>query len=77
MSSRSASPSSAPPSSGRITLREVARALGVSVATVSNAYNRPDQLSAALRERVLDEEPPPTRVRLDPVRPGSDVGLIG
>lgn len=30
-----------------------------------------------LRERVLDEEPPPTRVRLDPVRPGSDVGLIG
>ncbi|WP_029478712.1 LacI family DNA-binding transcriptional regulator [Deinococcus frigens] len=43
-----------PPSSGRITLREVARALGVSVATVSNAYNRPDQLSASLRERVLE-----------------------
>ncbi|MBB6016444.1 LacI family DNA-binding transcriptional regulator [Deinococcus radiopugnans] len=41
-------------SSGRVTLRDVARALGVSVATVSNAYNRPDQLSAALRERVLD-----------------------
>lgn len=38
---------------GRITLREVARALGVSVATVSNAYNRPDQLSAELRGRVL------------------------
>ncbi|CAM3170653.1 LacI family DNA-binding transcriptional regulator [Deinococcus saxicola] len=35
-------------------MREVARALGVSVATVSNAYNRPDQLSAGLRERVLD-----------------------
>jgi DNA-binding LacI/PurR family transcriptional regulator len=35
-------------------LREVARALGVSVATVSNAYNRPDQLSATLRERVLE-----------------------
>ena len=31
----------------------VARALGVSPSTVSNAYNRPDQLSAALRERVL------------------------
>lgn len=43
-----------PESSGRVTLREVARALGVSVATVSNAYNRPDQLSAALRERVLE-----------------------
>ncbi len=47
-------PKPAPPSSGRITLREVARALGVSVATVSNAYNRPDQLSAALREQVLE-----------------------
>ncbi len=31
----------------------VARELGVSPSTVSNAYNRPDQLSAALRERVL------------------------
>lgn len=41
-------------SGGRITLREVARTLGVSVATVSNAYNRPDQLSAELRQRVLD-----------------------
>ena len=31
----------------------VARDLGVSPSTVSNAYNRPDQLSPALRERVL------------------------
>jgi DNA-binding LacI/PurR family transcriptional regulator len=31
----------------------VARALGVSPSTVSNAYNRPDQLSPALRDRVL------------------------
>lgn len=37
----------------RATLRDVARAVGVSVATVSNAYNRPDQLSAELRGRVL------------------------
>ncbi|GHF44739.1 DNA-binding LacI/PurR family transcriptional regulator [Deinococcus metalli] len=44
----------APPRGGRITLREVARALGVSVATVSNAYNRPDQLSQDLRERILE-----------------------
>ncbi|WP_309572002.1 substrate-binding domain-containing protein [Deinococcus sp.] len=44
----------APPRGGRITLREVAQALGVSVATVSNAYNRPDQLSEELRERVLE-----------------------
>ena len=38
---------------GKATLRDVARRVGVSVATVSNAYNRPDQLSAELRERVL------------------------
>ncbi|WP_135228426.1 LacI family DNA-binding transcriptional regulator [Deinococcus fonticola] len=37
----------------RPTLRDVARALQVSVATVSNAYNRPDQLSGELRDRIL------------------------
>lgn len=43
-----------PPRAGaRVTLRDVARTLGVSVATVSNAYNRPDQLSEDLRQRVL------------------------
>ncbi|CCH28638.1 LacI family DNA-binding transcriptional regulator [Actinosynnema sp. NPDC047251] len=36
------------------TLDTVASAVGVSRATVSNAYNRPDQLSAALRERILE-----------------------
>lgn len=36
-----------------VTLQTVADAVGVSRATVSNAYNRPDQLSAALRERIL------------------------
>jgi DNA-binding LacI/PurR family transcriptional regulator len=36
------------------TLADVAANLGVSRTTVSNAYNRPDQLSPALRERVLD-----------------------
>jgi DNA-binding LacI/PurR family transcriptional regulator len=35
------------------TLDTVASAVGVSRATVSNAYNRPDQLSASLRERIL------------------------
>lgn len=34
-------------------MKTVAAALGVSPATISNAYNRPDQLSAELRERVL------------------------
>ena len=36
------------------TLADVAAPIGVSRTTVSNAYNRPDQLSPALRERVLD-----------------------
>jgi len=35
------------------TLADVAAHIGVSRTTVSNAYNRPDQLSPALRERVL------------------------
>jgi DNA-binding LacI/PurR family transcriptional regulator len=39
--------------SDRPTLDTVAAAAGVSRMTVSNAYNRPDQLSAATRERVL------------------------
>ncbi len=38
-----------------ITLKDLARELGVSTATVSNAFNRPDQLSTALRRRILDE----------------------
>jgi DNA-binding LacI/PurR family transcriptional regulator len=37
----------------RPTLDDVADAVGVSRATVSNAYNRPDQLSAHLRDEVL------------------------
>lgn len=36
-------------------LKEVAKLLGVSTATVSNAFNRPDQLSEKLRERILKE----------------------
>jgi DNA-binding LacI/PurR family transcriptional regulator len=37
----------------RSTLESIARQLGVSKMTVSNAYNRPDQLSPELRERIL------------------------
>src|SRR5690348_14633442 len=39
---------------GGVTLRTVAEEAGVSVSTVSNAYNRPDQLSSEVRERVLE-----------------------
>ena len=37
----------------KVTLQTIAEHLGVSRTTVSNAYNRPDQLAPALRERVL------------------------
>ena len=38
---------------GNVTLTTVARAVGVSPTTVSNAYNRPHKLTPALRERIL------------------------
>ena len=37
----------------KVTLQTIAEHLGVSRTTVSNAYNRPDQLAPELRERVL------------------------
>src|ERR671915_176344 len=44
---------SAPRGARKVTLMTVARAVGVSPTTVSNAYNRPHKLSPALRERIL------------------------
>src|SRR3954465_6706057 len=44
---------STPRVEGNVTVMTVARAVGVSPMTVSNAYNRPDKLSPALRERIL------------------------
>ena len=44
-----------PATSRRPSLKDVADALGVTAATVSNAYNRPNQLSPALRDRVLEK----------------------
>ncbi len=38
----------------RYTLGDLAKALGVSKTTVSNAFSRPDQLSPGLRARILD-----------------------
>ncbi|GHJ18112.1 transcriptional regulator [Micromonospora sp. AKA38] len=37
----------------RVTLQTIADRVGVSRMTVSNAFSKPDQLSAALRERIL------------------------
>ena len=38
----------------RATLARIAEELGVSAMTVSNAYNHPDRLSGALRERIFE-----------------------
>ncbi|ALM54738.1 LacI family transcriptional regulator [Halomonas huangheensis] len=38
-----------------MTLKDLARELGVSTASVSNAFNRPDQLSRELRQHILSE----------------------
>jgi DNA-binding LacI/PurR family transcriptional regulator len=61
----------------RATLQQLAEELGVSAKTVSNAFNRPDQLSAGLRERVLA-----TAERLgypgpDPLAAGLRRGRVG
>jgi DNA-binding LacI/PurR family transcriptional regulator len=41
-----------PPES--VTLKDIAKAVGISRTTVSNAFNRPDQLSPALRRKILN-----------------------
>lgn len=38
---------------GRVTLQTIADQVGVSRMTVSNAFSRPDQLSSALRDKIL------------------------
>ncbi|HIT74241.1 MAG TPA: LacI family DNA-binding transcriptional regulator [Candidatus Avipropionibacterium avicola] len=40
-------------SMSKVTMKDVASVMGVSVMTVSNAFNRPDQLSARLRTDIL------------------------
>jgi DNA-binding LacI/PurR family transcriptional regulator len=45
---------STPRGEGSVTLTTVAKAVGVSTTTVSNAYNRPHKLTPALRERILE-----------------------
>lgn len=42
-----------PSSRAKLTLKDLAARLGVSAMTVSNAFNRPDQLSSDLRSRIL------------------------
>jgi LacI family transcriptional regulator len=42
------------PSTGRVTIYDVAKRAGVSIATVSHSLNRPEKVSPATRQRVLD-----------------------
>jgi DNA-binding LacI/PurR family transcriptional regulator len=46
--------SSGDPGRQRMTLTRIAEEIGVSAMTVSNAYNHPDRLSEALRERIFE-----------------------
>ncbi|SDD70235.1 LacI family DNA-binding transcriptional regulator [Auraticoccus monumenti] len=39
---------------GSVTMKDVATRLGVSVTSVSNAFSRPDRISADLRSRIID-----------------------
>jgi DNA-binding LacI/PurR family transcriptional regulator len=66
----------------RVTLQTIADALGVSRTTVSNAYNRPDQLAPELRKKVLETAkqlgyagPDPAARRLRSGRRGA-IGLM-
>jgi DNA-binding LacI/PurR family transcriptional regulator len=61
----------------RPTLKTVAEAVGVSRATVSNAYNRPDQLSPALRERILEAARRLGYAGPDPAARGLRLGQAG
>jgi DNA-binding LacI/PurR family transcriptional regulator len=66
-----------PPARERPTLETIARLLGVSRATVSNAYNRPDQLSADLRDRVLATAADLGYAGPDPAARGLRKGRVG
>jgi DNA-binding LacI/PurR family transcriptional regulator len=66
----------------KVTLRDVAAQAGVSIGTASNAFNRPELLSDAMRERVVREAqrlgyagPDPAARRLRTGRTGA-LGLI-
>jgi DNA-binding LacI/PurR family transcriptional regulator len=62
---------------GRLTLLTLAQDLGVSRATVSNAYNRPDQLSPALRARILARAEELGFAGPDPMARGLRRGRVG
>jgi len=60
-----------------VTLSALAKELGVSAATVSNAYNRPDQLSEALRTRIMARAAALGFAGPDPMARGLRRGRVG
>jgi DNA-binding LacI/PurR family transcriptional regulator len=67
----------AEPGRDRMTLQRVAAEVGVSAKTVSNAFTRPDQLSAATRERVLAAAARLGYAGPDPLAAGLRRGRVG
>ncbi len=61
----------------RVTLKRIADEVGVSPMTVSNAFNRPDQLSPALRERILERARELGYAGPDPMARGLRSGRAG
>jgi DNA-binding LacI/PurR family transcriptional regulator len=61
----------------RVTLQTLADDLGVSRSTVSNAFSRPDQLSDALRERILVRARELDFTGPDPMARGLRRGRVG
>src|SRR5689334_20177761 len=66
-----------PARADRLTLQQVAAEVGVSAKTVSNAFTRPDQLSAATRERVLAAAARLGYAGPDPLAAGLRRGRVG
>ena len=61
----------------RVTLQTVADRVGVSRMTVSNAFSKPDQLSAALREQILEAAADLGYVGPDPAARALARGSVG
>ena len=61
----------------RVTLKHIAAEVGVTPMTVSNAFNRPDQLSAELRERILERAQALGYAGPDPLARGLRRGRAG
>lgn len=65
------------PATPKVTLQTVADVVGVSRMTVSNAFSRPDQLSAGLRSRILAAAEELGYVGPDPAARGLARGSVG